>query len=159
MSESSPNTVIIRRPSRVVADDRGRSVWTDPVETAELELVSTQMLKAMLTSRDRSEREAIEKAANSATEGVLARDTQNGDFQIIDDNELQAILDDNQGLPELRRPADVTLEPLRDYADDDHLSLVSTQALRKVLREDPVASNDDPITGSGGGGFDPYNSG
>lgn len=157
MTESSPNTVVLRRPSRIVADEQGRSVWADPVETAELELVSTQMLQAILASRDRGDRKAIEKVANSATEGILARDTQNGEFQIIADDDLQAILDENQGLPELRRPSDVTLEPLRDFADD-HLSLVSTQALRKVLRKDPVAGNDATTAGSVGG-FDPYNSG
>ncbi len=159
MAESSPTTVLIRRPGRIVSDSQGRSVWADPVETAELELVSTQMLKVMLTSRDESDRKSIAEAANSATEGVLARDPRNGAFQIIDNDDLQAILDDNQGLPELRRPADVTLEPLRDYAEEEHLSLVSTQALRKVLRDDLPTDVVKKPGGKDGGAFDPYNSG
>ena len=158
MSDSESRKVLVRRPSRITTDGRGRSVWADPVESAELELVSTQMLKVMLTSRDDTDREAIREAANTETEGVLARNPDNGGFEIIDDDELQAILDVNQGLPKISKPSDATVEPLRDYADDEGLSLVSTQALRKVLKHDDDVSANDPELPDEPSGFNPYDS-
>jgi hypothetical protein len=159
MSDHDSGKVLVRRPSRISTDGRGRSVWADPVESAELELVSTQTLKVMLTSRDDSDREAIREAANTETEGVLVRDPSSGGFEIIDDDELQAILDVNQGLPKITRPADATLEPLRDYADDAALSLVSTHALRKVLHgDDDDSANDDHLPDDAAG-FNPYDNG
>ncbi len=155
MSDTATKKVLVRRTPKIAPDGRGRSVWVDPVETAKLELVSTQMLKVMLSSQDDADRKAIEEAADTAVEGVLARDPANGQFEIIDDDDLQAILDENQGLPALSRPADATLEPLRDYANDDQLSLVSTQALRKVLGNDDAEDAEMPTTEATG--FDPYN--
>ena len=114
------------------------------------------MLKVMLTSRDESDRKAIREAANTETDGVLVRDPQSGSFDIIDDDELQAILDVNQGLPKISKPADATLEPLRDYADDTELSLVSTQALRKVLNGDDEDSANDDVVPEEAAGFNPY---
>jgi hypothetical protein len=156
MRDKSPHKVLVPRPGKIRSDGRGRSVWVDPVESAELELVSTQMLKQILTSRDASERNAIEKVADTAIDGVLARDTGNGQFEIIDDDDLRAILDANKELPKLDRPADVTLRPLRDYVDDERLSLVSTQALRKVLRRDDGDKHEPTISESEAGGFNPY---
>ena len=154
MSETTSKKLLVRRPSKIAADGHGRSVWVDPAESAELELVSTQMLKVILTSRDDVERKAIEAAADTSVSGVLARDPANGQFEIIEDDELQAILNENDGLPEISRPADATLEPIRDFVDDDHLALVSTQALRKVLSDDdgqePEPAANEPI------GFNPY---
>lgn len=129
------------------------------MDSAELELVSTQMLKVMLSSRDARERQAIEDAANGSGDGVLARNPQDGQFEIIDDDELQAILDVNQGLPKISKPADATLEPLKDYADDEQLSLVSTHALRKVLHGDADESANDADVSGEATGFDPYNNG
>jgi hypothetical protein len=117
------------------------------------------MLKVMLTSRDDSDREAIREAASTETEGVLARDPTSGGFEIIDDDELQAILDVNQGLPKISRPTDATLEPLRDYADDAELSLVSTHALRKVLDSDGDDSANDDLVSDAAAGFNPYDRG
>jgi hypothetical protein len=154
MSEDTPKKVLVRRPPRIASDGHGRSVWVDPVESAELELVSTQMLKVMLSSRDDGERKAIEAAADTSVNGVLARDPANGQFEIIEDDDLQAILDDNQGLPKLSRPADATLEPIRDYVDDESLSLVSTQALRKVLHDDDSQGAETPTIEPAG--FNPY---
>ena len=159
MSDHESSKVLVRRPSRISTDGRGRSVWADPVESAELELVSTQMLKVMLTSRDDSDREAIREVASTETEGVLVRDPSSGGFEIIDDDELQAILDVNQGLPKISTPTDATLEPLRDYADDAELSLVSTHALRKVLdSEGDDSANDDHVS-EVAAGFNPYDRG
>jgi len=156
MADRTPRKVLVKRPTRIREDGSGRSVWADPVESAELELVSTQMLKQILTSRDDTERKAIENIANVSADGVLARHPTTGGFEIIEDDELQVILDDNQGLPEVSRPADATLEPLRDYVDDEQLSLVSTQALRKVLNDDDVAEEEPLLNG---GGFNPYDHG
>lgn len=45
MTEKFKKTVKIVRPPKVKTDERDRSVSTETVETATLELVSTQMLK------------------------------------------------------------------------------------------------------------------
>ncbi len=156
MTDNSTRKVLVPRPRKIRSDDLGRSVWIDPVDSAELELVSTQMLKQVLSSRDTSERDAIRKAADTAIDGVLARDPSNGNFEIIDDNDLQAILDSNQGLPKLSRPADATLTPLKDYADDSQLSLVSTQALRKILDKDSIGESESGVELTESAGFDPY---
>jgi hypothetical protein len=157
MADNSPQKVLVPRPDKLRSDGRGCSVRVDPKESAELELVSTQMLKQMLASRDTSERDAIELAADTAIDGVLARDPLNGQFEIIDDDDLQAILDANDGLPKLTRPADPTLEPLKDYADDERLSLVSTQALRRVLNHDDEDKKSVPAKPESVG-FNPYDS-
>lgn len=157
MSDDSPNKVLVRRPTKIKTDGRGRSVWADPVESAKLELVSTQTLKQILSSNDQQNRKAIEDAASTATDGVLARDPVTGFFEIIDDDDLQAILEFNSDLPKLSRPVDVTLEPLHDYADNEKLSLVSTMALRKVLAKDIDDST--PETEVDASGMEPYNSG
>jgi hypothetical protein len=156
MPEDMPNKVLIRRPTRVKTDSRGRSEWADPIESAEIELVSTQTLKQILSSSDDKNRKSIKDAVNTAADGVLARDPATGFFEIIDDTDLQAILDANTDLPKLSRPTDVTLKPLHDYADNENLSLVTTMALRKVLAKD----NDDVTTEPGGdtSGIDPCNS-
>ena len=136
MSKTTTRNVLVRRPARIATDDRGRSASADPVESAELELVSTQMLKVMLSSRDDSDRKAIAKAARANGEGVLARHPSSGRFEIIDDIELAAIVDANRHLPRISKPDDATIVPLKDYADDSELSLVSTHALRKVLDDE-----------------------
>jgi hypothetical protein len=58
----------------------------------------------------------------------------------------------------VQRPSDVTLEPLHDYVDDDHVSLVSTPALRRVLKydADEVTTNEETAPDTG---FNPYDSG
>lgn len=157
MTDDTGRKILVRRPRKVTTNGRKRSERLDPAASAELELVSTQMLKVMLSSRDNSDRRAIEKAADTATEGVLARNSGNGQFEIVEDEYLQAILSDMQGLPTLSRPTDATVEPLRDYVDDDHLSLVSTQALRRVLDDDSDSENDPVVTDTEPSDFNPYN--
>lgn len=158
MGENKTNTILVPRPRKVRTDGTGRSVWMDPVESAELELVSTQMLKQILSSRDSSDRIAIKHASDTATDGVLARDPNNGQYEIIGDDDLQAILDANQGLPKLTRPADATYKPLRDYADETELSLVSTQALRKILIDDFEEPKESAKSKKSSVGFNPYDS-
>jgi hypothetical protein len=159
MSDYEP-TIKIRRPPRVRTDGQGRSVWEDPVDTAEeLELVSTQALKIILESDDKIARQALADAANTGNNGVLARHPASGAFEVIEDDELQKILDSASDLPPISRPADVTLEPVNPDAGEE-LSLVSTQALRKILGTEPPKSEVGKKTKRDtGGGFDPYNSG
>ena len=157
MSDEKTVKIRVPRSTKVTTDARGRSVWANPVDAVELELVSTQMLRTMLDAKDDSERKAIEDIADTGEKGVLARNSDKGTFEIIDDTDLQAILDSDPDLPKISRPSDVTLAPLANDAESagDELSLVSTQALRKVLGlelEQEVEAEADP-----GGGFDPYN--
>jgi len=160
MTDAETKKVLVKRPTRVKTAGRGRTVQADPVESAELELVSTQMLKVMLTSRDRSEMDAIEEAVSGNENGVLVRNPGSGSFEIISDEELQEILAANEDLPPVSRPADATLEPLKDYPDDDQLSLVSTQALRRVFQSGETDEVSKPeFALDAGGGFDPYDHG
>lgn len=162
MTDNDAVTVRIRRPARVAADDRGRSVWTDTIVTAELELVSTLELKQLLEASDEDGRRAIESVIDTVvadeSEGVLARDPATGLFEIISDADLQTFLRENEQLPKTCRPADATPESAGNTgAADEELSLVSTQVLRKIRHRDdekPQQPKKDPA-----GGFDPYNSG
>ncbi|MDH3439818.1 MAG: hypothetical protein OEM63_03625 [Gammaproteobacteria bacterium] len=157
MPDTESKKLLVKRPSRVSTDSRGRSVWADPVDSAELELVSTQMLKVMLASRDQSEIKAIEKAASGSNDGVLARNPGSGGFEIINDDELQEILAANENLPPVDKPADATLAPLKDYPENDRLSLVSTQALRRVLGNDEKDEKPQEYSvADADGGFNPY---
>ena len=124
----------MRRP---VTPD-GDSVAANPGAGNEVELVSTQMLKQILCSKDVENRKGVADAAKRDGEGVLARDPETGYFVILDEDELRAIVESGQELPKLSRPSDVTVAPLHDYADSEHLSLVSVQALRRVLDDDGV---------------------
>ena len=117
----------------------------------ELELVSTQMLKQILSSRDTTDARAVEDAANSASEGVLARHARSGIYEIIDEEEFEMLLNECDELPELRRPADVTLRPLCDYAENNYFSLVSSRALRRALggNDESAADGEPGVTGFG----------
>jgi hypothetical protein len=159
MSDYEP-TIKIRRPPRVRTDGQGRSVWDEPIDPVdELELVSTQALRIILDSDDKKARKAISDAVSNASDGVLARNPTSGTFEVIEDDELQKILDSTTDLPPMSRPADVTLEPVNQDTGDE-LSLVSTQALRKLLGTEPPKSEVGKKTKrDSGGGFDPYNSG
>jgi len=148
--------VLVRRQSDSTALDQTMMEEFRPVENAELELVSTQMLKQILSSNDAENCAAIENAANSNVDGVLARDTATGYFEIIDDDELQAIIDQNDDLPTLSRPADPTLEPLHDYVESENLSLVSTQALRHVFGDEDKIDEVEPEKEVNVRGFNPY---
>ena len=161
MSDELKKTVRIVRKPKVALDEHGHSVWTEPVEAVELDLVSTTMLKQILDSDDKKARQRIEEAAQGK-DGVLAHDTQNNRFEIIDDDDLQAALDSAANTPAQARPADVVLAPLSEHIneDEEELSLVSTQMLRQILAsDDPEASVDPGGSEDDDGGFDPYNSG
>ena len=139
-------------------------MWADTVEEVELELVSTAELEAILESGDEGTQGAIRQALSGQQEGVLARDPATGLFQVISEDDLKSILDDNEGPPIRRRPADATLEPAGEEKESEELSLVSTQMLRKIIKPDekpakPVQGVKPKATKDRSGGFDPYNSG
>lgn len=156
MSDETSSKFLIRRRSKIRTDGRGRAVWAEPIGNVEFELVSTLALKKILSSNDEKSRQSIAKAARQHDNGILAKDPASGQFDIISDDELQAIIDANPNLPPVSQPSEITLVPL--YGNDEQaveeLSLVSTQALRKLLgqEDDESESVEDP-----GGGFDPYN--
>lgn len=137
-------------PDAGVSGDRDEVTPVDD-EDESLELVSTQMLKRILTTRDDSERRAIRAAVDTNSDGVLARSPRSGSFAIIDDDELEAILDTFDKPPKVRRPSDALREPLRDYAEENQLSLVSSHALRKVLHDADDEPEEMPAED-----FDPY---
>ena len=156
MSEHRSAKVLVRRASQSAA---GEEIAQEPAETGEsdeLELISTQMLKQILSSSDEDSRSAIEEAARTDVDGVLARHTETGYYEIIDNDELQTILDGNDDLPTLSRPSDPTLEPLHDYVESDNLSLVSTQALRHVFGDEDKVEEVEPDKEVNVRGFNPY---
>ena len=154
MSDEHMQTVRIQRPARVAPDERGRDVWVGKVETVELELVSTMALKRILTTADGKTQVEIRELAKSKKDGVLARDTATGHYQIVSEAELKAIAEAD-GAPSSRaagpgRNATVVAAPLTDQVrlTAAEMSLVSTQFLRKAVnKKDPS------------GGFDPYDKG
>lgn len=160
MSDDLKQTVRIVRGSKVGLDDRGRSVWVGPVEEVEMDLVSTTMLKRVLASDDEARKRQIREAA-SDKDGVLAHDPEKDMFQIIDDTDLKEILASEPKGMDAIKAADVTLEPLLERADteDEALSLVSTQALRRMLDGEDAAADDAGADEPPDTGFDPYNSG
>lgn len=155
MSDDFKQTVKLVRKPKVTTDDRGRTVWSDPVETANLELVSTQMLKQLIESGDEAAREQIQSAA-ADKDGLLAHNASNDSFEIISDEELQQILDGGHELHEARNFVDVIDQPMADTASpDEELELVSTTLLRQML--DPAASMSADEDEPPDSGFDPYN--
>jgi hypothetical protein len=159
VSDRVSRKILVQRPAIVRREDPGRSDGSDPEESAELELVSTQMLKAILSSRNDRDRKAIEATARSESEGVLARNPASGRFELIGEEELEKILESHRALPKIRKPADATLEPLRDYVAEDELSLVSSRALRRVLGDEPnenAPERSEETPAGATGEFNPY---
>lgn len=159
MSDKLNETIRIARRSKDRSDKLGRPESAGEVESTELELVSTVMLKQILQSDNDAQKKQLEEAA-AGKDGVLAQNLADEQFEIIDDDDLMAALASADSAPGTAPAADVTYEPLMDRADtgDDELSLVSTQALRILLDEDELRSDDDVDQPTGIGGFDPYNS-
>ncbi|HNP36801.1 MAG TPA: hypothetical protein PKK10_13195 [Woeseiaceae bacterium] len=156
MSDPLQRTVRIWRPAKVSTDDRGRSVWSEPVEETELELVSTTMLRKLLDSNDVDKKRELDELAASK-EGLLAKNLASGSFEIVDDEDLKAALASADAVDTTTGHTDVDLQPLLERVDnaDEELSLVSTQALRKILgHADDKPAKAEPLAG---GGFDPYN--
>jgi predicted RNase H-like nuclease (RuvC/YqgF family) len=149
MSIDLTKTVRILRKPKVALDERGHNVWVDEVETAEFELVSTMMLQAIIESGDDAQKQQLREAADSG-DGVLTHDPDKNRFEIVDDEDLMAALQqaDDSAPPAVGVQVETTVE------QDDQFELVSTQMLRAML--DPDAKNEDPPEDDTA--FDPYNS-
>ncbi len=157
MSDKLKTTVKIQRPAKIQSDHRGGSVSVEPVDTAKFDLLSTVALRKILKSSDEKAKKSIAAAANSGDEGVLARDTATGHFEILDDTDLQRIIEQDVNPSNQEKVADNIHEPaFNSEKSIEELSLVSTLALKKLLKEDdedvPVAEEIDVS------GFDPYDS-
>ncbi len=164
MSDKIKATVRIKRPARIQTDGSGRSDCAESFESVGLELVSPGDVKKILGSKDEAAIKAIEDAAESGDEGVLARNIATGLVEIVDNSDLQAIIDNDTRLPKQEKGADLTYEPAFDNENSiDELSLVSTLALKKILKQEdqnvPVTDENVPDTEEINlSGFDPYNS-
>ncbi len=153
MGDELKRTVRIRKP-RVETDERGRTIWTGPVETAEFELLSTAVLTKMIDSGDEARKQRLRQVAQQK-DGIVARETVSREFQIIDDDDLKAALDSAGGAEAESKPGDVVLEQVSLGTEGEpEFSLVSTQALRRMLDADESSDDDRPDAEQG---FDPYN--
>ena len=157
MNDKLKQTMKILRSPRVTTDDRGRTIWVDPVETAKLELVSTQMLMQIIEAGDVDTNDQLREVAERK-DGLLARDINSGGFEVISDEELQHILDGTDMEPEAENTADPVTEAAADaVTDEDEMELVSTQMLRIILS--PEDKEKTIATVSADSGFDPYDNG
>lgn len=157
MNDKLNQTMRIRRRPKVTTDERGRTVWIDTVETAELELVSTQMLKHIIEAGDVGTKDSLREVAEGK-DGLLARDVDKGRFEVISDEELQHILDGTDMEPEEKAAAGLVKEPVAEaVTDEEELELVSTQMLRIILS--PEDEDQTAAEGSADSGFDPYDHG
>ena len=157
MSDELKATVRIQRPAKTQADGRGQSVCAEAAETVDIELFSTVALRKILASKDEAAIKAIEDAAESGDQGVLARNIATGLFEMVDDADLRAALDNDISPPKQEGGTDITYEPAYNSKKSiDNMTLVATQALRKILgkeeKEEPVVA--DTVES----GCDPYNS-
>ena len=161
MAKDFVTTVRIQRKKKTMTDDRGRTVWNEPVEDVELELVSTTALQKILQSDDGQTRGEIRRLVAGRKDGVLARDAATGVYQIVSDSDLKAALGTGAVQDKPMRGAEVTASPISEKTrlSADELSLVSTQVLRKVLKPDGTVEYEKPVAGKKDkfGGFDPYN--
>ena len=159
MSDDFVKTVRIKRPSRVAPDQRGRNVWVGPVEEVELELVSTTGLEKILKSGDGKTQVEIRKLAAGRKDGILARDTATGVYQIVSKKDLEPFREGRDETAPAERGINKAA-PLSDEAKlaAAELSLVSTQILRKVVKDEDQAAKPGGPKKDKFGGFDPYNS-
>jgi hypothetical protein len=161
MADDFTRTVRIQRSSKVADDDRGRNVWAGKVESVELELVSTVALQKILKSADGKAEAEIRQLAAGKSDGVLARDTATGVFQIVSDEDLKTAVEITASKDAPRRGSEIKGTPLSEKALSaaEELSLVSTQILRKVLAPDGKAQYETAKAGKKdkSEGFDPYN--
>lgn len=154
MNDKLDQTQRILRSPKVTTDDRGRTVWVDPVETAKFELVSTQMLKQIIDSDDGNDTEKLREMAAGA-DGLIARDVDDGRFEIISDDELQHILDGTEKEYKAKRASAAAENVIEEAAAiDEDFELVSTQMLRVILGTELDDKVEEKIESS----FNPYDS-
>ena len=147
--DSSPDiaetTVVIRRPSKIRTDERGRNVLdAPPEENIELELLSTGELEVILQEANSDNLESMAAIAKSDESGVVARHRETGIFTVVTDKELEM----------LRQNEAADLPGSSDEASSSALSLVSTQMLQVMLKVDDA--DDDLPDEETSRGFDPY---
>ncbi len=92
---------ILRSP-KVTTDDRGRTVWVDPIETAKLELVSTQMLKQIIDEGDAGKNQELldgtdkeyeaQRAASLVEESVAETVAEDEELELVSTQMLRTIL-------------------------------------------------------------------
>ncbi len=158
MGDDLSRTIKIKRDSKVGTDSQGRTVWTKPVEETEFELVSTVMLKQILESGDDDTKDKI-RALADAQDGLLAWSTDSNEFEILPDDELEAALQAANNPESPNRLQQFKLERVSETEEEDEeLSLVSTQMLRRILDVDDEGG-DEPEAEEIGGGYNPYDHG
>ncbi len=152
MGDELFRTVKIKVDRKVGTDSQGRSVWTKPIEETEFELVSTVMLKQILDSEDDQKKDQIRTLADEE-DGVLAISTHTDQFEVLPDDVLEAALKAANNPASSNMPHRFTLERVSDTDEEENLSLVSTQMLRKIL---DVDDESDAEPEEEGGGYNPY---
>lgn len=178
MSDKFKATVRIQRPARIQTDGGDRSGGAESFESVDFELCSAGDVKKILGSKDEAAIKAIEDAAESDHEGVLARNVATGLVEILDNSDLQLITENDTRSPKQEKGADPGDEPaFHNENSIDELSLVSTLALKRIIKEEDenapvtdenmtltdksvsVADENVPVTEEINiSGFDPYNS-
>lgn len=155
MTDELDRTIRLQRGGKIGTDSLGRTVWTKPVETVELELVSTQMLETILDTADEAQKQQIRDLAGGDA-GVLARNTASRGYEIVRDDELESALRAMNDDKPPQAAGGFALERAEEAVDDasEELSLVTTQVLRKIL--EPESTNGDEIES---GGHNPYDRG
>jgi len=159
MDDELDKTIRIQRNRNVGTDSRGHSVWTKPIAPVELELVSTMMLEQILEDSDEQDTQRIRQLAETG-EGYLARDTTSKEFELIRDDELEAALQEASRDASDLTPSTWALERVDDNeAEEQELSLVSTQVLRRMLNPDAPEETEDAPGRDDSGGYNPYDRG
>jgi hypothetical protein len=160
MPKDDSKTEQNRKAGKVGPDPRGRSVWLGEIEPVELELVSTDALQKILKTEGGETSVEIRKLAAGRKDGVLARETATGRFQILSDADLRKASEAPPG-DAPRRSGGVTAAPISDATREkaEELSLVSTQRLRKLVNPDSPSASEPAKPGGRkdkSGGFNPY---
>lgn len=133
MSDELKKTVRILQKPKAGDSHANRNVWSGPVRSGEFELVSTMMLQTILKSDDGKVRQQIEDVASLDVDGqgLLAHNAKDDCFEIV------------------------------DGAGNDDFSLVSTQMLKRILKDGDAGTGveefDDLDLREMDSGFDPYN--
>lgn len=148
MTDDYPTTIIIRRPSRVVTDSQGRTVWQGAVEETELELMSSQTLQVAIAAAGAKESESIQAVVRGDEDGIVVRECATGLFRVISEAELLAASE---------KASQVKAGEDDEGISMDGLSLVSTQMFREMLAQIDV--KEATPSEKRNKGFNPYDRG
>ncbi|MEL6868377.1 MAG: hypothetical protein AAFO81_01125 [Pseudomonadota bacterium] len=159
MHDEITQTIRLKRRSKVDTNVVGGTVWNEPVEDTELELVSTRMLEVMIDEDEAMMRRQLQRLEH-ADDGVLAHNPANKTLEIVPRDDVRTALATNGATP---AAADrLATQPSQNDPTSVELSLVST-AMVKVMIEKPELSPKEvefelELLEDAAGGFDPYNS-